>query len=103
MTGGEVRPPVRVAVGEDDVLLREGVTRILGGAGFDVVTATGDADDLLRRCLAYRPDVVVVDVQMPPGLTDDGLRAAVELRRRRRQDELKARLRASASEPPAGP
>ena len=73
---------LRVAIGEDDVLLREGVARILTGAGFDVVSQSGDADDLLRRTLAYRPDVVVVDVQMPPRREDDGLRAAMELRRR---------------------
>jgi DNA-binding NarL/FixJ family response regulator len=72
-----------VVVGEDDVLLREGIVRLLTEAGFDVVAQTGDADDLLRRTLAHRPDVAVVDVQMPPGHEDDGLRAALELRRQR--------------------
>ena len=57
---------LRVAIGEDDVLLREGIARILTDAGLDVVAQSGDADDLLRRALAYRPDVVVTDVQMPP-------------------------------------
>jgi DNA-binding NarL/FixJ family response regulator len=74
--------PLRVAVGEDDVLLREGIARILTDAGLEVVARCGDADDLLRRTLAFRPDVVVTDVQMPPDRTDDGLRAAREVRRR---------------------
>jgi len=74
--------PLRVVIGEDDVLLREGVARLLTEAGFDVVAQTGDADDLLRRTLAHKPDVAVVDVQMPPLREDDGLRAAAELRDR---------------------
>ncbi|MDX6659114.1 MAG: hypothetical protein QOH62_3907 [Solirubrobacteraceae bacterium] len=73
----------RVVIGEDDVLMREGIARILGEAGFDVIVQVGDAEDFLRKALAHRPDVAVVDVQMPPGLTDDGLRAAIELRRQR--------------------
>jgi len=71
-----------VSIGEDDVLLREGIARILTDAGVDVVTQSGDAEDLLRRTLAFRPDVVVVDVRMPPRREDDGLVAAVEIRRR---------------------
>jgi DNA-binding NarL/FixJ family response regulator len=71
---------VRVVIGEDDVLLREGVSRILTGAGLDVVAEAGDAEDLLRKGRAHKPDVAVVDVQMPPGNADDGLRAALELR-----------------------
>ncbi len=74
--------PLRVALGEDDVLLREGIARILVGAGMDVVVRAGDADALLHRASACRPDVVLADVQMPPDRTDDGLRAALELRRR---------------------
>jgi len=70
-----------VAIGEDDVLLREGIARILTGAGLDVVAQAGDADELLRRTLACRPDVAIVDVQMPPRREDDGLLAAIELRR----------------------
>jgi DNA-binding NarL/FixJ family response regulator len=73
---------LRVSIGEDDVLLREGIARILAGAGLDVVVQSGDAEDLLRRTLAYRPDVAVVDVQMPPRHEDDGLAAALEVRRR---------------------
>src|SRR3954463_9307731 len=82
MTDSDAGRPLRVAIGEDDVLLREGVARILTDAGFEVVCRSGDADDLLHRSLAYRPDVVIADVQMPPSHTDDGLRAAMELRRR---------------------
>jgi DNA-binding NarL/FixJ family response regulator len=74
---------LRVVIGEDDVLMREGIARILGEAGFDVVATAGDAEALLRKGLAHRPDVAVVDVQMPPGHGDDGLRAGVELRRQR--------------------
>ena len=73
----------RVVIGEDDVLLREGVARILTEAGFEVIAQVGDAEDFLRKALAYHPDVAVVDVQMPPHRTDDGLRAAIELRRQR--------------------
>ena len=74
---------LRVVVGEDDVLFRAGICRVLEDAGIEVVAQTGDADDLLRRALAYRPDVTVIDVQMPPRNEDDGLRAALELRRQR--------------------
>jgi DNA-binding NarL/FixJ family response regulator len=73
----------RIVIGEDDVLMREGIARILGEAGFDVVAQAGDADDLLRKALAHHADVAIVDVKMPPERSDDGLRAAVELRRRR--------------------
>jgi DNA-binding NarL/FixJ family response regulator len=73
---------LRVVIGEDDVLLREGMARLLTEAGFDVVAQTGDADDFVRRALAHRPDVAVVDVQMPPRHEDDGLRAAIALRDR---------------------
>jgi DNA-binding NarL/FixJ family response regulator len=75
--------PCRVVIGEDDVLLREGIARLLVEAGFVVAAQAGDAEDFLRKALAHRPDVAVVDVQMPPGHGDDGLRAALELRRRR--------------------
>ena len=72
--------PIRVVIGEDDVLLREGISRILEGAGLEVVAQTGDAEDFLRRARAHRPDVAVVDVQMPPQNEDDGLQAALQLR-----------------------
>lgn len=73
---------MRVVVAEDSVLLREGVVRLLAEAGFDVVAQAGDADDLRRRVYAHKPDVAVVDVRMPPDHTDDGLRAALEIRER---------------------
>jgi DNA-binding NarL/FixJ family response regulator len=75
-----VSAPLRVVIGEDDVLLREGIARLLAEGGFEVVAQAGDAEDFLRKALAHRPDVAVVDVQMPPGRQDDGLRAAMELR-----------------------
>ena len=81
--GSRVSAPVRVVVAEDDVLMREGIVRLLGEAGFEVVAQAGDADALLRKALAHKPDVVIADVQMPPGRGDDGLRAALELRRQR--------------------
>src|SRR3954471_6029591 len=73
---------LRVVVGEDDVLMREGIVRLLAEAGLEVVGQAGDADDLLRKALAHRPDIAIVDVQMPPHGGDDGLVAAIELRRR---------------------
>jgi DNA-binding NarL/FixJ family response regulator len=80
--GGGVAKQVRVVIAEDDVLLREGIARLLVEAGFDVVAQAGDAEDFVRKVLAHRPDVAVVDIEMPPGREDDGLRAAVELRGR---------------------
>ena len=78
-----VSAPVRVVVAEDDVLMREGIVRLLIEAGFEVVAQAGDADALLRKALAHKPDVVVADVHMPPGRGDDGLRAALEVRHQR--------------------
>jgi DNA-binding NarL/FixJ family response regulator len=77
-----VSTPLRIVIGEDDVLLREGIARLLADAGLDVVARAGDADDFLRKTLAHRPDVAVVDVQMPPRREDDGLQAAMTLRER---------------------
>jgi DNA-binding NarL/FixJ family response regulator len=77
-----VSDPVRVVIGEDDVLMREGIARLLEDAGFEVVSQAGDAEAFLRKSLAHRPDVAVVDIHMPPGSGDDGLQAALELRRR---------------------
>ena len=76
-------PPTRVVVAEDDVLFREGIAGLLEQAGFEVVGQAGDAEDFLRKALAHRPDVAIVDVEMPPGHGADGLRAAIELRSRR--------------------
>jgi DNA-binding NarL/FixJ family response regulator len=75
--------PRRVVIGEDDVLLREGIERVLSDAGFEVVGRAGDAEDLLRKGLSHRPDLLVADINMPPGHGDDGLVAAIEVRRRR--------------------
>jgi DNA-binding NarL/FixJ family response regulator len=73
---------VRVVVADDSVLLREGVVRLLVEAGMEVVAQAGDAEDLLRKVGAHRPDVAIVDVRMPPSHTDEGLRAATEIRTR---------------------
>jgi DNA-binding NarL/FixJ family response regulator len=73
-------PPIRVLVGEDQVLVREGIVRVLEEAGLEVVGVCGDAEDLVRKAGAHRPDVVLTDIQMPPDLTDDGLRAALRIR-----------------------
>jgi DNA-binding NarL/FixJ family response regulator len=73
---------LRVVVGEDSVLMREGIVRVLGEAGFEVVAQAGDAEELMRKVAAHKPDVAVVDIRMPPTETDDGLRAAMEIRRR---------------------
>jgi DNA-binding NarL/FixJ family response regulator len=73
-------PPLRVVVGEDQPLVRAGVVHALEEDGFAVVAVAGDAPDLLRKTRAHKPDVVVTDIQMPPDSTDDGLRAAIEIR-----------------------
>jgi DNA-binding NarL/FixJ family response regulator len=79
---GEGDTATRVVVADDSVLLREGVVRLLEEWGFDVVAQAGDADDLLRKVGAHKPDVAIVDIRMPPTNTDDGLRAALEIRAR---------------------
>ena len=71
---------MRVVIGEDEALLREGMVLLLQRVGFDVVTAEEDAPGLLRAALRHRPDVVVTDIRMPPDCTDDGLRAALTVR-----------------------
>jgi DNA-binding NarL/FixJ family response regulator len=71
---------MRVVVADDSVLRREGVVRLLSENGFDVVAQAGDAEDLIRKVRAHKPDVAVVDIRMPPTNTDDGLRAALEIR-----------------------
>ncbi|HSV64733.1 MAG TPA: response regulator transcription factor [Mycobacteriales bacterium] len=73
---------MRVVIAEDSVLLREGLSRLLAEAGFEVQDAVADAELLLRAVGARQPDVVVADVRMPPTHTDEGLRAALVLRRR---------------------
>ena len=71
---------LRVLIAEDQALLRQGIVRLLADAGFEVVAEAADAPDLLRKVAAHKPDVAIVDVQMPPDNTDDGLRAAMEIR-----------------------
>jgi DNA-binding NarL/FixJ family response regulator len=72
--------PIRIVVGEDQPIFRMGLVDVLEEAGFDVVAVAEAADDLVRKTRAHRPDVVVTDIQMPPDGTDDGLRAAREIR-----------------------
>ena len=74
--------PIRAIVADDSVLLRDGVVRLLTDSGIDVVAAVGDADALLDAVTEHEPDLCIVDVRMPPTHTDEGLRAAVEIRRR---------------------
>jgi DNA-binding NarL/FixJ family response regulator len=71
---------VRVVLAEDSVLLREGVARLLEDQGFDIVAQTGTAEDLMLKVRSYSPNVVIVDIRMPPTHTDEGLRAAQEIR-----------------------
>jgi DNA-binding NarL/FixJ family response regulator len=71
---------IRVVVGEDHPIFRDGIVHVLEDSGFEVVGTAGDAPELLRRIRAHRPDVVVADIQMPPDHTDDGLRAVLEAR-----------------------
>jgi DNA-binding NarL/FixJ family response regulator len=71
---------VRVVIAEDSTLLREGLTRLLAEAGHEVLAAAGEAEEFLRQVDKHQPDVVVVDVRMPPTFTDEGLRAALVVR-----------------------
>ncbi len=73
---------MRVVIAEDQALFRQGMVRLLSDEGFEVVAEAADADELLRKVQGHRPDVVVTDVRMPPTNTDDGLRAALEIRAR---------------------
>jgi DNA-binding NarL/FixJ family response regulator len=73
---------VRVAIAEDSVLLREGVARLLDEAGFEVVAQCGDAEDLMLKVRSYQLDIVIVDIRLPPTHSDEGLRAALEIRAR---------------------
>jgi DNA-binding NarL/FixJ family response regulator len=71
---------VRVVIAEDSVLLREGIARLLVDAGFEVLGRSPTADDLLLKVRSYQPDVAIVDIRMPPTHTDEGLRAALQIR-----------------------
>ena len=82
MSGRVTGEPLRVVLADDQMLLRAGVARLLEDAGMEVVAQAGDAEDLLRKVGAHRPDVAIVDVRMPPTHTDEGLRAAATIRER---------------------
>jgi DNA-binding NarL/FixJ family response regulator len=71
---------MRVVIAEDSVLLRAGLVRLLEDAGFEIVGEAADAEDLLRKVRAHRPELVVTDIRMPPTQTDEGLRAAQQIR-----------------------
>ena len=73
-------PTIRIALADDDVLLREGLARLLEGSGFDVVGQAGDAPELLELVRAQTPDVVIVDIRMPPDHETEGLEAARVIR-----------------------
>ena len=72
---------MRVIIAEDEVLLREGIARFLGEEGSEVVALAGDRDDLMGKVRAHRPDVVLTDIRMPPSFTDEGIAAALQIRR----------------------
>jgi DNA-binding NarL/FixJ family response regulator len=72
---------MRVVIAEDSVLLREGTTRLLEEAGIEVVGRAGDADELMRKVRAHKPDVAIVDIRMPPDYGSEGLQAAADIRR----------------------
>jgi DNA-binding NarL/FixJ family response regulator len=78
--GSEGEDRVRVVIADDSVLLREGIARLLEESGFEVVAQAGEGVDLLRKVRSHKPDVAVVDVRMPPTHTDEGLRAALQIR-----------------------
>jgi DNA-binding NarL/FixJ family response regulator len=71
---------MRVVIAEDSALLREGLTRLLAEAGFDVVAAVADGESAIRAVAEHQPDIAVMDVRMPPTFTDEGLRAALVMR-----------------------
>jgi DNA-binding NarL/FixJ family response regulator len=72
---------MRIVIAEDSVLLRAGLTRLLVDAGEEVVAAVGDAEMLLAAVARHQPDLAIIDVRMPPNFTDEGIRAAVEIRK----------------------
>jgi DNA-binding NarL/FixJ family response regulator len=76
---------MRVVIAEDEALMRQGLTLVLERAGLDVAAVAGDAEDLLRKVSAHRPHLAVTDIRMPPGHTDEGLQAALEIRERHPQ------------------
>ncbi len=73
---------MRVVIGEDQTLMRAGLSLVLEQAGFEIVAIAGDGEDTVRKTAAHRPDLLITDIRMPPTHTDDGLRAAIEVRSR---------------------
>ncbi|MGI8415558.1 MAG: response regulator [Nakamurella sp.] len=71
---------MRIVIGEDESLLRQGLTHVLEHNGYDVVAATADAEEMIRQVDERNPDLVITDIRMPPGHTDEGLRAALKIR-----------------------
>jgi DNA-binding NarL/FixJ family response regulator/class 3 adenylate cyclase len=81
-TTGTLGHSLKVVIADDSVLLREGIVRLLTETGFDVLAQSGTPEDLLRHVGLHKPDVAIVDIRMPPTHTDEGLRAAAEIRER---------------------
>ncbi|MGO4759324.1 response regulator transcription factor, partial [Streptomyces sp. 2MCAF27] len=73
---------MRAVIAEDSVLLRVGLIKVLEMGGFQVAAEVGDAEGLLAAVAEHRPELALIDVRMPPGFTDEGVRAAMEIRRR---------------------
>lgn len=73
---------MRVVIGEDQALMREGLALVLEGGGCEIVGVANDAADVVRKTIAHRPDLLIADIRMPPSHADDGLQAALEVRRR---------------------
>ncbi len=76
-----VRPVIRIVIAEDNAILRDGLAQLLAERGHDVVAKVGTAEELLHAVDELTPDVAVIDIRMPPTFTDEGLVAAVSLRR----------------------
>ncbi len=89
---------MRIVIGEDSALLRAGLTRLLTDAGEEVVAAVGDAGALVDAVERHNPDLAVVDIRMPPDLTDDGLRAAIAIRERHPETGILVLSPASSSD-----
>ena len=93
---------MRVVVAEDSVLLREGLVRLLVAADHEVVAAVGDPDALIEAVAAHSPDVSIVDVRMPPTFTDEGIRAALTVRRRNPKTRIMVLSQVVSSKAAAG-
>src|SRR6266496_2554447 len=82
MQTGTEATRTRVGIADDSVLLREGIAALLEDSGFEIVAQSGSGDDLMLKVRSLRPDIAIVDIRMPPTHTDEGLRAAQEIRER---------------------